>query len=87
MTSCTSIIDIKDCVTFDADHLHAIHANVAIYDNRLEHLWTYAQVTSAMMMSIAHSSNDVANAVAPWVAAYQTYLSEEVTSETDELCY
>jgi phosphate/sulfate permease len=36
----------------------AVHARAIIYDNRVEHLWTYAQVASAMMMSIAHGSND-----------------------------
>ncbi|KAG4422207.1 hypothetical protein IFR04_004713 [Cadophora malorum] len=73
----------KDCVTFDAEHLHKTHAHAAVYDNNVEHLWTYAQVASAMMMSIAHGSNDVANAVAPWVAAYQTYMTGKVTSKGD----
>jgi sodium-dependent phosphate transporter len=73
----------KDCVTFEAEDLHSIHAHAAIYDNKVEHLWTYAQVASAMMMSIAHGSNDVANAVAPWVAAYNTYVTGEVTSKAD----
>lgn len=38
--------------------LGAVHARAIVYDNRVEHLWTYAQVASAMMMSIAHGSND-----------------------------
>ncbi len=38
--------------------LGAVHARAVVYDNRVEHLWTYAQVASAMMMSIAHGSND-----------------------------
>lgn len=71
----------KECVTFDADQLHAIHSHAAIYDNKVEHLWTYAQVASAMIMSIAHGSNDVANAVAPWVAAYDTFITGKVTSK------
>lgn len=73
----------KDCVTFDADNLHSIHSHADVYDNKVEHLWTYAQVASAMMMSIAHGSNDVANAVAPWVAAFNTYNTGEVTSKAD----
>jgi sodium-dependent phosphate transporter len=73
----------KDCVTFDSDRLHSTHAHAAIYDNKVEHLWTYAQVASAMMMSLAHGSNDVANAVAPWVAAYNTYMTGKVTSKAD----
>ena len=35
-----------------------VHARAIVYDNRVEFLWTYAQVASAMMMSIAHGSND-----------------------------
>jgi sodium-dependent phosphate transporter len=44
-------------LTIDID-LGAVHARAIVYDNRVEHLWTYAQVASAMMMSIAHGSND-----------------------------
>ena len=71
----------RDCVTHSSEQLADVHARAKRYDNRAEHLWTYAQVVSAIMMSIAHGSNDVANAVGPWVAAYQTYMSGEVTSK------
>jgi PiT family inorganic phosphate transporter len=50
-------------VTHDSELLRNIHARARRYDVRVEHLWTYCQVISAMMMSIAHGSNDVANAV------------------------
>ncbi|KMU88831.1 phosphate permease PHO89 [Coccidioides immitis H538.4] len=73
----------RDCVTHDSDRLAATHARAARYDNRVEHLWTYAQVASAMVMSIAHGSNDVANAVGPWVAAYETYRAGIVQTKTD----
>ena len=49
---------------------------------RVEHLWTYCQVISAMMMSIAHGSNDVANAVGPWSAVYQTFKAGEVATRS-----
>ncbi|KAF2824119.1 phosphate transporter [Ophiobolus disseminans] len=71
----------RDVVT--QKNLGAVHARAVVYDNRVEHLWTYAQVASAMMMSIAHGSNDVANAVGPWVASYNTYTSGQVTSKAD----
>ncbi|KAJ4361486.1 hypothetical protein N0V95_001823 [Ascochyta clinopodiicola] len=71
----------RDVVT--QKNLGAVHARAVVYDNRVEHLWTYAQVASAMMMSIAHGSNDVANAVGPWVASYNTYTSGEVTAKAD----
>jgi len=71
----------RDVVT--QKNLGAVHARAVVYDNRVEHLWTYAQVASAMMMSIAHGSNDVANAVGPWVASYNTYTTGVVTPEAD----
>lgn len=71
----------RDVVTHE--NLEAVHSRAIVYDNRVEHLWTYAQVASAMMMSIAHGSNDVANAVGPWVASYNTYVTGEVTSTAD----
>jgi len=45
-------------------------------------MFTYCQVISAMMMSIAHGSNDVANAVGPWAAVYQTYRSGAVDTRS-----
>ncbi|KAK1998121.1 phosphate transporter [Colletotrichum falcatum] len=71
----------RDCVTHSSDQLSAVHGRAKKYDNRVEHLWTYAQVASAMMMSIAHGSNDVANAVGPWIAAYQVYVTGEVRED------
>ncbi|PGH14979.1 hypothetical protein AJ80_05742 [Polytolypa hystricis UAMH7299] len=73
----------RDCVSHDSEHLARTHAKAKIYDNKVEHLWTYAQVASAMMMSIAHGSNDVANAVGPWVAAYETFKAGTVETKTD----
>ncbi|EDN05261.1 phosphate-repressible phosphate permease [Histoplasma capsulatum] len=73
----------RDCVSHSSDLLARTHARAKRYDNRVEHLWTYAQVASAMMMSIAHGSNDVANAVGPWVGAYDTYITGVVSKETD----
>ncbi|KAF2021377.1 putative phosphate-repressible phosphate permease [Aaosphaeria arxii CBS 175.79] len=70
----------RDVITHDSDHLRAIHARANRYDVRVEHLWTYCQVLSAMMMSIAHGANDVANAVGPWAAVYETYKAGEVST-------
>ncbi|KEF60309.1 PiT family inorganic phosphate transporter [Exophiala aquamarina CBS 119918] len=71
----------RDCVTHSDEALHGVHSRAPKYDIRVEHLWTYCQVLSAMLMSIAHGSNDVANAVGPWVASYQTFRSGEVNSK------
>ncbi|KAG9532028.1 phosphate transporter, partial [Aureobasidium melanogenum] len=72
----------RDVTTHDSVAMRAIHARANKYDPRVEHLWTYCQVASAMMMSIAHGSNDVANAVGPWAAVYQTYQEGEVATES-----
>ncbi|KAH7079416.1 phosphate-repressible phosphate permease-like protein [Paraphoma chrysanthemicola] len=72
----------RDVITHDSDKLRAIHARANRYDVRVEHMWTYCQVISAMMMSIAHGSNDVANAVGPWSAVYQTWREGAVATES-----
>ena len=72
----------RDVITHDSDKLRDIHARANRYDVRVEHMWTYCQVISAMMMSIAHGSNDVANAVGPWSAVFQTYQDGAIATES-----
>lgn len=72
----------RDVTSHESAHLENTHRLAKQYDNKVEHLWTYAQVASAIMMSIAHGSNDVANAVGPWVAAYHTYEAGVVQSKS-----
>lgn len=71
----------RDVISHRSEHLREIHSRAHRYDDRVEHLWTYCQVVSAMMMSIAHGSNDVANAVGPWVATYSTYQAGVVNTD------
>ena len=71
----------RDCVSHEDPRLQATHARCKIYDNRTEHLFTYCQVLSAMLMSIAHGSNDVANAIGPWAATYSTWQASEVATK------
>lgn len=71
-----------DVITHDSAQLRAIHARAHRYDVRVEHLWTYCQVVSAMLMSIAHGSNDIANAVGPISAVWSTYYSGEVATRS-----
>lgn len=68
----------RDCVTHDSHKLREIHARAHKYDPRVEHLWIFCQVVSSILMSIAHGSNDVANAIGPVSASYATYRSGEV---------
>ncbi|KAG4412462.1 hypothetical protein IFR04_014393 [Cadophora malorum] len=72
----------RDCVSHDSKSLAKTHQRAVHYDNRVEHLWTYPQVASAILMSIAHGSNDVANAVGPWSAAYSTFQAGEVATRS-----
>lgn len=72
----------KDCITHDSELLRAIHARAHRYDVRVEHMWTYCQVISAMLMSIAHGSNDIANAVGPISAVYATWRSGTVETRS-----
>lgn len=73
----------RDVVSHDSAALRAVHGKAKHYDLRVEHMFTYCQVVSAMMMSIAHGSNDVANAVGPWAAVYQTYRSGQIDTTSD----
>lgn len=71
-----------DAISHNSDLLRAVHSRANRYDVRVEHLWTYCQVMSAILMSIAHGSNDIANAVGPLAAVYATYNSGEVNTRS-----
>lgn len=68
-------------ITHDSAQLRAIHSRAARYDDRVEHLWTYCQVASAILSFISHGANDVGNAIVPLVAVYQTWLAGEIETE------
>jgi len=72
-----------DVITHDSAELRAIHARANRYDLRTEHLFTYCQVASAILMSIAHGSNDIANALGPISAVYETYRLGEVATKNN----
>ncbi|KAI9657546.1 MAG: hypothetical protein M1831_004162 [Alyxoria varia] len=72
-----------DCVSHTSDALDKVHDRARRYDLKVEHMWTYVQVLSALLMSIAHGSNDVANAVAPWASAYQVWREGIVSDDSD----
>jgi sodium-dependent phosphate transporter len=72
----------RNVIYHDSTVLDKVHSRAKRYDSRVEHLWTYVQIASAMMMSIAHGSNDIANAVGPWSAAYSTYVEGNVATKS-----
>ncbi|KAI9794381.1 MAG: hypothetical protein M1816_005450 [Peltula sp. TS41687] len=73
----------KDVVTHQSKGLAATHARAPRYDNKVEHLWTAAQVASAMLMSLAHGSNDVSNAIGPFTTEYLTWRSGRSSATVD----
>ena len=48
-----------------------------MFDVKTERLFRYLQVFTAASLSFAHGSNDVSNAMGPFVAVYQTWLTGE----------
>lgn len=73
----------QDVITSQSKSMKEIHTHTPQYDNKVEHLFTMAQVCSSMLMSIAHGSNDVANAVGPFSAEYAVWSTSTVTKNAD----
>ena len=46
-----------DCVSHDSEALDKVHDRARRYDLKVEHMWTYVQVLSAILMSIAHGKS------------------------------
>ncbi|KAJ2903866.1 hypothetical protein MKZ38_009249 [Zalerion maritima] len=72
----------RDIIHHQSRGLEAIHARAPVFDNKVEHLWTTAQVCSAMIMSIAHGANDISNAIGPFTTEYMTWKSGETSAKT-----
>ncbi|KAF2458833.1 phosphate transporter [Lineolata rhizophorae] len=73
----------RDIIAHQSRGLEHVHARAPRFDNKVEHLWTTAQVCSAMIMSVAHGANDVSNAIGPFTTEYETWRSGVASSETD----
>ncbi|WOO83047.1 Phosphate-repressible phosphate permease pho-4 [Vanrija pseudolonga] len=66
----------------DGERIHEMHASATVYDNEIEHMYSFLQVLTACTNSFAHGSNDVANAVGPFAAVYYVW-SEGVITPKD----
>lgn len=73
----------KDIISHQSKSLAHVHARAPQYENKVEHLWTAAQVASAMIMSIAHGANDVSNAIGPFTTEYETWITGVASATTD----
>ncbi|GAB7361395.1 hypothetical protein MBLNU230_g1448t1 [Neophaeotheca triangularis] len=73
----------RDVIGHQNAGLEDVHNRAPVFDNKVEHLWTTAQVCSAIIMSIAHGGNDVSNAIGPFTTEYETWASGIASAETD----
>lgn len=72
----------RDVIAHQSKGLDDVHARAPQFDNKVEHLWTTAQVCSAMIMSIAHGANDVSNAIGPFTTEYLVWKTGVASEET-----
>nr|OQO15725.1 hypothetical protein B0A51_17867 [Rachicladosporium sp. CCFEE 5018] len=73
----------RDVIGHQSKGLEDVHARAPHFDNKVEHLWTTAQICSAIIMSIAHGANDVSNAIGPFTTEYETWSSGVTSASTD----
>jgi len=73
----------RDVIGHQSRGLDDVHRRAPTFDNKVEHLWTTAQVCSAMIMSISHGANDISNAIGPFTTEYMTWRSGVTSAKTD----
>ncbi|CAL8471759.1 g11301 [Coccomyxa elongata] len=70
----------QDKAEYDSD-VAAIWDTAEKFDPKTERLFRYLQVFSAMVMSFAHGSNDVANAMGPFSAVFYIWENKSVPTK------
>lgn len=73
----------RDVISHQSRGLEHVHERAPVFDNKVEHLWTTAQICSAMIMSISHGANDVSNAIGPFTTEYVTWKSGVTLKKSD----
>ncbi|CAN8069271.1 unnamed protein product [Agarophyton chilense] len=61
-----------------------MHDNVEKFDPKTERLFSWVQVFTAAFDALAHGSNDVANAIAPFASIYQLYKNNGIISKVNK---
>lgn len=74
--------DLHSIITEDTN-VENVHNISEKFDKKTESTFRYVQVVTAMFSSLAHGSNDVANAISPLVAIWSIYQTSSVESKTD----
>ncbi|KAJ1969511.1 hypothetical protein H4R34_006156, partial [Dimargaris verticillata] len=69
---------LKDVRNLNNPKLRNVHQAAAKFDDNTEYLFSFLQVVTAMLMSFAHGSNDVANAAGPLASIYGIWKSGAV---------
>lgn len=65
----------------DSEYVSEIHDNAEKFDPRVEEVFKYVQVLTAICDSFSHGANDVANAMGPFAAIYAVYVDGYVDDE------
>ncbi|ORY35973.1 phosphate transporter [Rhizoclosmatium globosum] len=58
-----------------------LHANVHLFDNKTEYLFSFLQVMTASFASFSHGSNDVANSVGPFAGVFSIWDTGKLGTE------
>lgn len=64
-------------------NIEDMHSKVKKYDNKTEHLFSLAQIATALVASFSHGANDISNSVSPLATIYLVWNSNTTSSEAD----
>lgn len=67
----------------ESEYVSEIHGNAERFDPRVEEVFKYVQVVTAICDAFSHGANDVANAMGPFAAIYAAYMDGAVNDRTD----
>lgn len=70
-------------VIMEDTNVENVHNTSEKFDKKTESTFRYVQVVTSMFSSLAHGSNDVANAVSPLAAIWSIYQTSSVEPKTD----
>lgn len=63
--------------------VNSIHKNAEVFHEDTEWVFTYLQVFTAIVDSIGHGANDVANSIGPFAAIIAVYNNNEIAKKSD----